>query len=126
MYIGRIAELTGCTPKAIRLYERLGLLPEPSRRGTYRFYTPHHVDIVRIIRVAQSAGFKLSELGTLIEEKNRQNRFPLELANAGIEAKRLQVQAQVEALKALDQRLIELKRDINVLFAQAPQPTCTT
>ena len=85
MYIGRIAELTGCTPKAIRLYERLGLLPEPSRRGTYRFYTPHHVDIVRIIRVAQSAGFKLSELGTLIEEKNRQNRFPLELANAGIE-----------------------------------------
>lgn len=126
MYIGRIAELTGCTPKAIRLYERLGLLPEPSRRGTYRFYTPHHVDIVRIIRVAQSAGFKLSELGTLIEEKNRQNRFPLELANAGIEAKRLQVQAQVAALEALDQRLIELKRDINELFAQAPQPTCTT
>ncbi|HUE92969.1 MerR family transcriptional regulator [Pseudomonas sp.] len=126
MYIGRIAELTGCTPKAIRLYESLGLLPEPGRRGTYRFYTPHHVDIVRIIRVAQSAGFKLSELGTLIEEKNRQNRFPLELANEGIEAKRLQVQAQVAALKALDQRLIELKRDINVLFAQAPQPTCTT
>lgn len=126
MYIGRIAELTGCTPKAIRLYESLGLLPEPTRHGKYRVYTSHHVDIVRIIRVAQSAGFKLAEMGTLIEEKNRQQRFPLEVANQGIEAKRLQVQAQIEALKALDERLINLQRDINVLFAQPAPQACTT
>jgi MerR family copper efflux transcriptional regulator len=125
VYIGKIAELTGCTPKAIRLYESLGLLSEPSRHGKYRVYTAHHLDIVRIIRVAQSAGFKLAEMGTLIEEKNRQQRFPLEMANQGIEAKRLQVQAQVEVLKALDERLIDLQREINVLFAEPAQPACT-
>lgn len=124
MYIGKIAELTGCTPKAIRLYERIGLLSEPSRHGKYRVYTAHHVDMVRIIRVAQAAGFKLAEMGTLIEEKNRQQRFPLEVANQGIAAKRLQVQAQVEALKALDERLIELQRDINLLFAEPVQQAC--
>lgn len=35
MYIGELAKLTGCTPKAIRLYEQLGLLT-PQRRGSTR------------------------------------------------------------------------------------------
>ena len=38
MYIGEFARLAGTTPKAIRLYEQLGLLPEPRRRGKYRVY----------------------------------------------------------------------------------------
>ncbi|WP_323992870.1 MerR family DNA-binding transcriptional regulator [Aeromonas dhakensis] len=38
MYIGEFARLAGSTPKAVRLYEQLGLLPEPRRRGSYRVY----------------------------------------------------------------------------------------
>lgn len=126
MYIGKLAELTGCTPKAIRLYEELGLFAQPQRHGRYRVYTAHHVDILRLIRVAQSAGFKLAELGGLLAEKHRQQRFPLELANAGIEAKRLQVQAQIEALHLLDERLLELRREINLLFAEPAQQACAS
>ena len=33
MFIGQLAKLTGCTPKAIRHYEQLGLLPEPLRQA---------------------------------------------------------------------------------------------
>ena len=43
MYIGRLSELTGATPKAIRLYESLGLIPVPRRQGAYRVYTDKDV-----------------------------------------------------------------------------------
>jgi MerR family copper efflux transcriptional regulator len=36
MYIGQLAKVTNSTPKAIRHYEKLGLLPEPLRQGSYR------------------------------------------------------------------------------------------
>ncbi|MBB3239098.1 DNA-binding transcriptional MerR regulator [Pseudomonas sp. Tn43] len=39
MCIGRRAELTSCTPKAIRLYEQMGLINEPERDGRYRTLT---------------------------------------------------------------------------------------
>lgn len=123
MYIGKLAKLTGCTPKAIRLYEEMGLFEPPQRQGRYRIYTAHHVDIIRLIRSAQSAGFKLAELGGVLAEKQQQQRFPLELATAGIEAKRLQVQAQIAELHALDDHLVQLRQDITRLFSE--QQSCS-
>lgn len=38
MFIGRLAHLTGCTPKAIRPYEQMGLINPPQRSGRYRVY----------------------------------------------------------------------------------------
>lgn len=116
MFIGQLARLTASTPKAIRHYEKLGLLPEPTRRGSYRCYDAHHVTLVNMIRRAQAAGFKLAEMLPLLAEKQRSQRFPLELANLGIEQKRLQVQTEIVALQGLDRQLLQLKQDINRLF----------
>jgi DNA-binding transcriptional MerR regulator len=117
MFIGQLAKLTACTPKAIRHYEKLGLLPEPQRQGSYRCYDEHHVTLVRMIRQAQAVGFKLTEILPLIAEKLHGQRFPLGLANLGIEQKRQQVQSEIEALQRLDQQLLQLKQEINQLFA---------
>lgn len=57
MFIGRLAQLTGCTPKAI--------LQAPQRSGRYRVYTPHHLAMVQLIRRAQQAAFKLAEMKPL-------------------------------------------------------------
>ena len=38
MYIGKAAQLSGTTIKAIRHYEAIGLMPAPARRGGYRVY----------------------------------------------------------------------------------------
>lgn len=125
MYIGKVAELTGCTPKAIRLYESLGLLSAPARQGKYRVYTEHHLTIIRLIRVAQAAGFKLAEMAPLIAEKNQRQRFPLDIANLGIAAKRVQIRAEITALRALDERLVALQAEVNALFAEPVPPTCS-
>lgn len=125
MFIGQLAKLTDSTPKAIRHYEKLGLLPEPMRQGSYRCYDEHHLTLVRMIRQAQAAGFKLAEITPLISEKLRSQRFPLEVANLGIEHKRLQVKAEIEALQQRDRHLQQLKQEINALFAPAlDAPPC--
>ena len=50
MYIGKLAKLTGASPKAIRLYESIGLIPIPSREGKYRIYSDKDVALVHMIR----------------------------------------------------------------------------
>ncbi|NMX34055.1 MerR family transcriptional regulator [Pseudomonas sp. WS 5413] len=116
MYIGELAKLTGCTPKAIRLYEQLGLLT-PQRRGSYRLYIAHHLRLVQMIRRAQAVGFKLAELSELLAAKQHQAPFPLALANQGIEVKRLELQAQILALQDRQQQLTQLQQQINQQFA---------
>ena len=48
LYIGQLAALTGATRKAIRHYEVVGLLPPPTRRGSYRVYTGRDVLMVYV------------------------------------------------------------------------------
>lgn len=59
MYIGKLAKLSGATPKAIRLYESIGLIPTPKRQGRYRVYSDKDVSLVHMIRRAQAVGFSL-------------------------------------------------------------------
>ncbi|MDX5297876.1 MAG: MerR family transcriptional regulator [Gammaproteobacteria bacterium] len=68
MNIGRVTQLTGASPKAIRHYEAIGLIQHVSRNGKYRTYTMAEVNLIRLIRSAQSLGFKLSELVALTEQ----------------------------------------------------------
>ncbi len=121
MYIGELAKLSGCTPKAIRLYEQLGLLT-PQRSGSYRLYTDHHLTLVQMIRSAQAVGFKLGEMNELLAAKQHSAPFPLALANQGIEAKRLELQAQILALQNREQRLTQLQQQINQQFSPASVP----
>jgi DNA-binding transcriptional MerR regulator len=74
MYIGKLAELTGATRKAIRHYESIGLIPSPQRKGNYRIYTTLDVHLMKIIRQAQSVGFSLAEL--LIKKRSIPSDIP--------------------------------------------------
>ncbi|HGY5298669.1 TPA: MerR family transcriptional regulator [Aeromonas salmonicida] len=76
MYIGEFARLAGTTPKAIRLYEQMGLLPEPRRHGKYRVYRAEDLEWVGFIRQAQQLGCKLSELTPLLAGMTDMAQFP--------------------------------------------------
>ena len=67
MLIGEVAQRTGVTTKALRFYEREGLLPEPERTdGGYRDYDPEAVERVAFIKDAQAAGFTLTQIGEIL------------------------------------------------------------
>jgi MerR family transcriptional regulator, repressor of the yfmOP operon len=67
--IGDVAKLVGTTPRTIRYYEEIGLLPEaPSRpSGGHRVYTDAEVERLReVMRLKELLGVTLEELKTLL------------------------------------------------------------
>ena len=62
MYIGKLAELTGASRKAIRLYEELALIPAPSRKVKYRIYTDKNVALITMIKRVQAVGISHTSL----------------------------------------------------------------
>jgi len=67
--ISELARLTGTTARAIRHYERLGLLPAPDRRPNgYRSYGPSA--LIRLVKIKrmQAVGLGLSEIGELLAD----------------------------------------------------------
>ncbi|MBN6524534.1 MerR family transcriptional regulator [Acinetobacter pittii] len=112
MYIGELASLTGATPKAIRHYEKLGLLPVAKRKGNYRIYEEIDVKSVKMIRLAQAVGFSLSELYDLSALKYKNNCFPVEIAQQLIQKKNQQIIEQKEALSRLQKDLKQLEDEI--------------
>ncbi len=112
MYIGRLSALTGATPKAIRYYEQLGLLPTAKRKGNYRIYDDFDVQAVKMIRLAQSVGFSLAELQELSKLKYEQQRFPLETAKALIADKQQQILQQQRRLQSMQESLYQLEYEL--------------
>jgi MerR family transcriptional regulator, repressor of the yfmOP operon len=71
--IGEVAELTGTTPRTIRYYEEIGLLPGADDRaqGKHRAYTQADVERMReIIRLRDLLGLSLEELSALLEAES--------------------------------------------------------
>jgi MerR family copper efflux transcriptional regulator len=66
--IGEVAQQTGLSPKAIRIYERKGLLAPAHRTSSgYRIFQVGDVDVLRFIRQAKSIGLRLDEIRDVLE-----------------------------------------------------------
>ncbi len=67
--IGDLAKLVGTTPRTIRYYEEMGLLPEAPARpsGGHRTYSDAEVERLReVVRLKELLGVTLEELRTLL------------------------------------------------------------
>src|SRR5215210_1026562 len=64
--IGEVARKAGTATSSIRYYESIGLLPPPARLHGQRRYGPDVLGRLAFIGVAQSAGFRLSEIKDLV------------------------------------------------------------
>lgn len=117
MYIGKVAALTGATPRAIRLYESQGLIPPPVRQGRYRIYSDTEVKAIALVKRAQEADFTLAELRSFINTKVQENRFPLELARVLILRKRIHLDEEMQALKLTQLKLETLEQEIETRYA---------
>ncbi len=112
MYIGKVSELTGASRKAIHLYESLGLIPKPNRKGKYRVYTEIDIAVIKLIRRAQTVGFSLAELKEITAVKAERNGFPIDMANRLIDDKRESLRKDMDKIMLLDQQLVDLKEEL--------------
>ena len=116
MYIGKVSSITGASRRAIRHYEKLNLIHPPQRVGSYRVYDGDHIVVIKLIKRAQSLGFKLSELVPILEAKRARNAFPLELAINGIDDKRKELKRQILMAKQTNKALLDLKQELTEVF----------
>ncbi|HXB16846.1 MAG TPA: MerR family transcriptional regulator [Solirubrobacteraceae bacterium] len=84
--IGDVARLVGTTPRTIRYYEEMGLLPEAGGRpsGGHRLYTDEEVARLReVMRLKELLGLTLEELKELlaVEEARAEVRAELRREN---------------------------------------------
>lgn len=97
--IGRAAEISEITPKMIRHYESLGLIPKAARTlGDYRVYSANDLHALRFIRRARGLGFSMKEIEGLLGLWRNQRR-------ASAEVKRL----ALEHVAELDRKIAELQ-----------------
>ncbi|MGP0101101.1 MAG: MerR family transcriptional regulator [Solirubrobacteraceae bacterium] len=91
--IGDVARLVGTTPRTIRYYEEIGLLPEAPARpsGQHRMYTNAEVERLReVMRLKDLLGVSLDELRTLLtaEEARAEVRAQLQRDDVDPERRR--------------------------------------
>ena len=66
--IKQLADYVGVTPRAVRHYHRLGLLPEPARSPAgYRLYTADDLLRLQRIHVLSEAGMPLARVAELLD-----------------------------------------------------------
>lgn len=122
MRIGELAQRTGTTPKAIRLYESRGLLGAVARRGSYRHYGEADVARVLLVRQAQGLGFRLSELTEL---PHKDTGPGWEGVAALVAARRAAVAQELARLTALDGELARLQHELHTCETLAVPVTST-
>ena len=64
--IGEVAQQAGIRPSALRYYDSIGLLPAPKRVSGRRRYDQDTVQLLRVVQLAQAAGFTVAEMQTLL------------------------------------------------------------
>lgn len=98
MNIGQAARAANVSPKMIRHYEQIGLLPEAARsEAGYRLYGQRDVSILRFIRQSRRFGFSMEQIAGLLGLWSNRARASREVR-----------QLALEHLAVLEQKLREL------------------
>ncbi len=114
LLIGEVAEAAGLTPKTIRYYEAIGLLPAvPRGENRYRLYAREIIDLLRFIQSAQSLGLSLSEIKEIVALR-REGREPCPHVRTLVERKVAGLNKQINDLIVLRRRLRHLLAALRV------------
>ncbi|HEY2072806.1 MAG TPA: MerR family transcriptional regulator [Gaiellaceae bacterium] len=107
--IGEVAERTGLTPRTIRYYEEIGLLPGPPerRKGEHRAYDDGDVErLTELTRLRDLLNLSLDELKQLVEAEE---------ARAAIRERFQATDSDTERVRLLDAALPHVETQIELV-----------
>jgi DNA-binding transcriptional MerR regulator len=138
--IGELARRVGATPRTVRYYEELGLLPSRQRSdGAHRTYDEHDEQRLRdVLRIRELLGLSLSELGEWMAAEDararlreRWNRRPapdeetradiVREAISHIDTQLALVRSRLSALEQLEDELASKRRTVRAILAEFEQ-----
>jgi Cu(I)-responsive transcriptional regulator len=110
MSISEAAAAAAVTPKMIRHYEALGLIPRAERTESgYRLYSKREVDMLRFVRQARALGFPIPQIDALMRlwrDERRESRAVREVARAQL-AELRQRHAELEVMAGTLEALVQ-------------------
>ena len=96
--MGDLVRLWGVSSRAVRLYERMGLLQAVGRTPAgYRIFDPEAIQRLLFIRKAQTLGFSLEEIRSLTQAQKK--------GDSNCESARRQVADKIAELEGLIQKM---------------------
>jgi DNA-binding transcriptional MerR regulator len=110
--IGEIAKRTGTTPRTIRYYEEIGLLPSSAGRepGSHRLYGPDDVErLEELLRLKELLGVTLEELSEIATAESARAALRREWREGDPSAGRRE-EILAEALSHLNDQLALVRR----------------
>jgi DNA-binding transcriptional MerR regulator len=113
--IGEVAKLAGTTPRTIRYYEEIGLLPAAGGRqpGAHRTYAEADVErLTELLRLKDLLGLALDELKELVEAEGARAELRREW-HGGVEdpVRRRQILEESLTYTARQLELVRRRRD---------------
>jgi DNA-binding transcriptional MerR regulator len=108
MAIGGLARATGTKAETIRYYERIGLLPKPSRTAAnYRSYGTAELARLSFVRRARALGFSIDQVSALLELADCRERS-CEAVDTLAQQHLVAIDAKIADLTALRRELADL------------------
>lgn len=135
--IGELARRVGATPRTVRYYEELGLLPDRGReQGSHRLYDAEDEARMReLLRLRELLGLSLEELRAWVDAEaaradlrdrwhtadpgdERERTRILDAAREHIDTQLSVVRNRRAALEELEDELVEKRRRLRTLLAE--------
>lgn len=120
MKIGEASKSSGISERMIRHYEKIGLMPTPSRRDSgYRDYDDRDVHTLRFIGRARDLGFPIEEIRQLLELWQDRERSSADVKELAL--------ARAAELKRKAAELDEMRKSLEDLAARChgdSRPDC--
>lgn len=112
MQIGDFVKLTGSTPKTVKYYHKIGLLPEPERSpGGYRLYGAEELNRMRLIKHLKSLGLDLKRIKEILGDVNNNKTLQevLQLTLKELLSEKDSIEARIAQIeKLLGEDLVQL------------------
>ncbi len=130
--IGEMAFLSGLTPRTIRYYMELGLLPEERSEGGQRCFTQNDLVYLKRIKELKALGFSLEEIAKIISMKKEDDSGSLRRTELlrQYRSKLSQDKAKINELEshieALEWHIKQLEEAEGGAFKECPGSSCIT
>jgi DNA-binding transcriptional MerR regulator len=114
MRIGELATAVGTTPRTVRYYEEIGLIPGPADResGGHRVYTEDDAEQLReLLRLKHLLGVSLEELRELVEDQQARAVLREEFRQPQTSVdRRLRILTELDGVVARQRELVARRR----------------
>lgn len=109
MLIREYSQRTGVSPKTIRFYESIGLLPRPRRASNnYREYSTAAMERLQFIAGARALGFGLKDVAEFLRARDDQH-LPCQRVLDSLETRVAELELRIADMVALRETLLGIQ-----------------